>query len=408
MFALLASFVFLAAGEPLAPPLLTDAEVPRYLSPVELSEWKNSLVTAQRGQTRLNQANSVLSLIRPGTTAAPGIPVPGYKGPTNSNLTETVEQRTMRAQKMLDEGNAILAGITPSLAKLRSAASARAAELTKPLQFAAELTQVSWSAGVATAVAALQMKASEAGFKQVHVVGAFTLLADGKIQRPPALLTELRSAWAKQGAATLAVEPLNGYAYGSATGAQGVPTLSKGLRAPTSIRQAAVVWAELYSLSADSSQALLFVRLADAYTMRLVASEVVLTGVAATTPLATQSAGSLVLRDERSFIPRLAGAGDWIFGFDSESVPLAAAIMTHLVTRHSQLGTAASSFVVVAIGGDAPGTDGARAKWKLLPSKVELARAVFTVTATPTGAEPVAVGTLTWSVEEPARPATQR
>ena len=56
MFALLASLFVVAAGEPAAgPPLIPDAEVPRYLRTGELSEWGNAI---DRKSTRLNSSHT--------------------------------------------------------------------------------------------------------------------------------------------------------------------------------------------------------------------------------------------------------------------------------------------------------------------------------------------------------------
>ena len=60
MFSLLASFLMLAAGEPVAPSELTPAEVVRELKPAELAEWHNVMRVTALGQARSEEHTSEL------------------------------------------------------------------------------------------------------------------------------------------------------------------------------------------------------------------------------------------------------------------------------------------------------------------------------------------------------------
>ena len=55
--------------------------------------------------------------------------------------------------------------------------------------------------------------------------------------------------------------------------APAAPALSKGLKPATAPKQLAVLWAEQYVVGARGTQTLLFLRLADAHSFRLIASE---------------------------------------------------------------------------------------------------------------------------------------
>jgi hypothetical protein len=403
MHALLASLLLLAAGEAPPPaPVLPDAEVIKYLKPSELAEWSNAQRTTLVGQQRLRQGNSIMGTIR--------TPDPKAIKSGGAGLSETPEQTKARAQKIIDEGNAQIQQAMPSLTRLRAVAGARLAEKTKPIDFSSELPQGAWGASVSQAVVRLQKQARDAGFAKTHLVGAVVVQADGKLVRTSTLSDDLRAAWVKADAKSLAAAPAEGYAYAPAADSKTAPTFSKGVSPATAARQTAVLWAEFYALPSEGSLGLLFVRLADAYTMRVVASEAFLTSPTAVDAGAAPKMASAVFRDQRSFVPRLAASGDWVFAFDRESSALGSAVLTHAVVQQTKLGIAASPYLVVVTGAGVPSLDGVRAHWRVVPGKAEKPdpkEALFQVAATPVGAASTEVGRVVLRVDDAPKPAAK-
>ena len=134
------------------------------------------------------------------------------------------------------------------------------------------------------------------------------------------------------------------------TAAPAAPALSKGLNPATAPKQLAVLWAEQYVVGADGAQTLLFLRLADAHSFRIIASELVLTHTGATPVV-----GTVAFRDERSFIPRLTQSGEWTFGFERDSHPVGSALLTHLCLTQSKLSVAGDPYVAIVAGGGPAG-----------------------------------------------------
>lgn len=393
MYAFLASLIFVAAGEvaPPPPPSIPDAEVVRYLKSNELVEWNSAMRITAAGETRAKTGQSIM--------ATSGAAASANKGPKVGGLTETPEQVKARAQKMIDEGNAQIQQALPSLVRLRAAAAARAAEKTKPVVFSADLTPAAWNVAVTQSVVRLQKQARDAGYAKVHLIGSLSLLGDGKLSRPAEMTADLRAAWTKADDKSLAPVPAEGYAY--VPGAdKAAAALSKGLKAATAPKQFAVAWAEYYAVSADSGRGVLFLRLADAFTFRLIASEVAYTEFGA----AAAPAGvcAFALRDERSFLPRLAESGDWALGFDRASNPLGSALLAHLTVTQSKVGISAAPYVVIVAGGGPAGTDGVRAKWRAVTAAAPAGSLAFQVSSVPVGADPVEVGQLTVRLVAPA------
>jgi hypothetical protein len=108
------------------------------------------------------------------------------------------------------------------------------------------------------------------------------------------------------------------------------------------------------------------------------------------------------LRDERSFLPRLAESGDWVLGFDRASHPLGSALLAHLSITQSKLGIAAAPYVVIVAGGGPVGNEGVRAKWRATAATSPAGVSAFQITSIPNGAEGVEVGQLTLKVGVPA------
>jgi hypothetical protein len=393
MFALLASFLMLAAGEPVAPPAVTDVEVVRQLKPAELAEWHNAMRITTLGQTRIKQGQSIMETSIAAAAAT--------KGAKTGGLTETPEQIKIRAQKIIDEGNVQVQQAAPSLARLRLAAAQRVAEKMKPVDFTFEITAAAPPAALDAAVGRLHKQAVDLGYPSAHLIGSLRVSAAG-LERPAELTSDLRAAWSRRTGVALAAVPAEGYAYVPAV-APAAPALSKGLNPATAPKQLAVLWAEQYVVGADGAQTLLFLRLADAHSFRIIASELVLTHTGAAPVV-----GTVALRDERSFIPRLTQSGEWTFGFERDSHPVGSALLTHLCLTQSKLSVAGDPYVaIVAGGGPAGGVVGA--KWRATaveapatsPAAPTVAVTAFTVQGIPAGGAAVAVGPLTLRVGAP-------
>ena len=118
--------------------------------------------------------------------------------------------------------------------------------------------------------------------------------------------------------------------------------------------------------------------------------------------------GTVALRDERSFIPRLTQSGEWTFGFERDSQPIGSALLAHICLSQTKLSVAADAYVtIVAGGGPAGGVVGA--KWRATaveapatsPASPTVAVTAFTVQGIPAGGAAVAVGPLTLRVGAP-------
>jgi len=388
--ALLASLIFLAAGEPVPPPPLSDAEILRQLKPAEVMEWHNSMRITALGETRIKQGQSIMATSISAAAAS--------KGVKSGGLSETPEQIKLRAQKIIAEGTAQVRQVAPSLARLKLVASQRLAEQMKPVDFGAEIKAVAPADAFGGAAARLHKQAVDLGYASVHLIGTLRVGSAG-LERPAELTADLRSAWSRLSGAPLAPIPAEGYAYVPAVGTA-APSVSKGLKPAGAPKQVAVLWAEQYALTADGSQSLLFLRLADAQTFQIVGSEAAFLDLRAGPTPATGCA--FVLRDERSFIARLTqGAAAWVFGFERDSHPVGSALLTHLCLSQTKLAVAADAYVaVVTRTGPADGVVGAR--WRATAGQGQGGAIVFQVEGVPTGGAAVPVGPLTVRVTKPA------
>jgi hypothetical protein len=395
MYAFLASLIFVAAGEvaPPPPPTLPDTEVVRYLKPVELIEWNNALRITSAGLARVKVGQSIQATS--GTAAA-------RNGPKVGGLTETPEQVKARTQKIVDEGNAQIEKASPSLVRLRSLASMRAAELVKPVTFEVDCVQKPWDVAVAQSAASIQKFARNAGYSQVHLVGSFALIGGKELTRPATLTSAIRSACTKADGLLLAAAPAEGYLYQPIAG-QVAPSMSKGGKPAAAQRQSALLWGEFYSLSSDGTMGVLFLRLADAYTMRIIASEATFTVIDSVGPIKAPITCTLSLQDSRSFIPRLS-TSDWILGFENDSNPLGSAIIAHLCAAQTGLSVSAGPYLMIVTKGGRPGPDGVRVKWRAAPATTDGSHLAFDVSGQIEGASPVDVGLLTLKIALPAPP----
>jgi hypothetical protein len=376
MYALLASFLMLAVGEPVPPPPVPDAEVVHQLKPAELAEWHNSMRVNALGESRIRAGQSILA-----TSTAVSASTKGLK---NGGLSETPDQIKARAQKIIDEGTAQVRQVAPSLARLRLVAAQRVAEKLKPVEFAAELTAAAPAAALDAAVGRLHKQAVDLGYPSAHLIGSLRVSAAG-LERPVDLTAELRAAWSRRTGVALAAVPSEGYAYVPAV-APAAPALSKGLKPAAAPKQLAVLWAEQYALTTDGSQALLFLRLADAQSFQLVASEVVFVDQRPAAAPAPAAVCAFVLRDERSF--------------ERDSQPIGSALLAHLSLAQTKLAVAADAYVVIVAGGGPPGgVVGAR--WRAVVTEAPAGSLAFQVEGVPVGGAAVPVGTLTVRVVAP-------
>ena len=392
MPALLASLMFLAAGEvaPPAPPAIPDAEVVRYLKSNELVEWSNSLRISMAGESRVKTGQSILATVG-GSVAA--------TGPKVGGLTETPEQVKVRTQKIIDEGNAQIQQALPSLTRLRGVAAARAAELIKPVDFTEDFTQKPWEAAVAQGVGRLQKISRDMGFTQTHLIGGIAVLGDRSLSRPAMLSQDVRAAWTKLDERSLAPAPADGYAH---VPGQPAPALAKSLKPATAVKQVGVLWVEFYALTSDGSVGVLFLRLADAYSMRIISSEVALTefGPRASRGVALNCA--LELRDDRSFLPRLAQGGEWVLGFSRTSDPLGSALLAHLCVSQTKVGISAAPYLFIVAGGTPVAPESLRARWNVGQKETDGSYLAYSVGSQADALPAVDVGQLTLRVTAPA------
>jgi hypothetical protein len=224
----------------------------------------------------------------------------------------------------------------------------RYTDLTKTVDLTESLPQSKLAYCLNLASVRLQKIARDGGYKTHHLVGSITVLSDGKILKTPAVTESLRSAWVKADATSLAAVPEGGYIYKVGSGAT-APQLSKDWSV-NSPRNSTVVWAEVYGINADNSLTLLVVRMADAYTMHLIGSEIYLTTFNSSEVSTKPFTVTINLRDEKSFLPRLSTLKDWVVSYDRSNPPLASALLKHLCVNESKVGVGVSQSLVDILG----------------------------------------------------------
>jgi len=401
MLALLASLFVVAAGEPAAgPPTLPDAEVPRYLRTGELSEWGNAFRMVEQGMSRAQTGQGIVG------------------SATTPRIGETPEQVRARGEKMIAEGKTLVARAQPSLTRLRALATTRHAEQTKAVALGRDLAQTEWGYSLNLVAIRFQKLARDGGFAQVHLVGAVTQLADGKVVASPALADGLRDAWVKVDPKGLAPAPAAGYAF-LVNPAEGTTAFAKDWKKPGGVHQVAVAWAEVYPLATDGSLALLVVNLADAHTLRLVGCEVALTTFGPAELHAKPLTGAFALKDERNLLRRLVGTAEALAVFDREASPLGVALLRYINLRNVGLSVPVAEALAAVLGGDPALPEKMRLTWKVAPAPLAADPATkakpspysraFDVVAVP-GAKPAEVGQLLLRIDAaapaPAVPAT--
>lgn len=381
MLAILASLLLAASPAPVAQGTVSDADVPRYLRGGELSEWSRARLLLDQGQGRLAQGTSIVNTPR---------------APAKGAGFETPEQAKARGEAMIKEGEAQVQRANLTLNRLRHTASVRHADMTKAVSETIEIAGYPWSEGVLIASLRAQKTARDAGISEHHVIGAWSFGADGRPAPSAELADDLRVAWTKsQGdRAFLQAAPADGYKISPAAKAGEPPSFAADWKAPASTGQVALVWAEIYPVGATAS--LVFVRVADANGLRILSSECFLT--AGRSAVAGQRA-SLVLRDERSFLPRVSASAAWRLGYSREAChPLGSALLRHLCLRGDRVAVFAGDLLSDLLGAAPRLDDRANALWKIraLPG----ANGEFQVSAQRVDADAaVEVGVLTLRVE---------
>jgi hypothetical protein len=180
------------------------------------------------------------------------------------------------------------------------------------------------------------------------------------------------------------------------------PQLTKDWKV-SSPRNATVVWVEVYGLTNDNSLTLLMVRMADAYTMRLIGSEMYLTTFNPSESVAKVYHATVNLRDEKSFLPRLSSSGDRVVSYARTNSPLGNALLKHLCLSESKVGVGASQSLVDILGGDAPSLDGATATWKITSLEGNDLNKNFKISCEASGSDVIEVGQLSIKLEEQAK-----
>lgn len=393
MLGILAAALLSVTGAPAAAPQpLTDLEVPRYLRGGELSEWSRARQMYDAGQARLAQGTSIVNTPRT---------------PSVGSGFETPAEAKARGEKMVKEGQEQVARANITLARLRANAANRFAEMTKTVNEAADIPSQTWQDGLLLASVRGIKSARDAGCTQHHVVGTWSFDLQGAAQPNPALLDSLRAAWTKAQAERdfLRPEPAGGYRF-SAPGSDGLPpSFGPDWSAPARPGEVAVAWVEIHALNEGAS--LVILRVADANTLRLLASEAFLAAPDGSKPAFR---GTLSLRDDRSFLPRLSGQSQWRLGYAPGSPPLAAALLRHLCYRLGHVTVWADESLAGLLPGS-PGSPRSNAFWELrqipppapkTPAEAPAFQRVYRL-ASSAGAESVPVGELAIRLEPAAR-----
>ncbi len=353
---LLALLLSATSGPASAPQAMTDLEVPRYLRGGELAEWSRARQMHDAGQARVAQGTSIINTPR-FQSAGKGF--------------ETPAEAKARGEKMVKEGQEQVARAQLTLGRLRANAANRLAEMTKTVSDAADLPAQSWDDGLLLSAIRGIKSARDAGCSKHHLVGTWSFDTQGVPQANPALNESFRAAWSKAQAERplLQPAPAGGYRLGPPGSEGAPPTFAAGWTPPARPGEVALAWVEIHALNDEAS--LVFLRVADAYTLRLLASEAFLSSPKGTKP---SLRGTMSLRDDRSFLPRLATQPTWRLGYASGSPALGAAILRHLCYRLGHVTVWADEALVGLLPGSA-GASRANAVWELRPLPPPAAKA---------------------------------
>lgn len=346
---LLALLLSATAAPVAAPQVLTDLDVPRYLRGGEIAEWSRARQMHDAGQARLAQGTSIVNT--PRTQSVGG----GFESPAEAKA---------RGERLIAEGREQVARANLTLSRLRTNAANRFAEMTKTVNEAADIPAQTWQDGLLLSAVRGLKSARDAGCSRHHLVGTWSFDAQGAPQPNPALQEAFRAAWTKAQAERDLLQPAppGGYRLSPPAAEGEPPSFATGWVAPARPGEVALAWVEVHALTEEAS--LVFLRVADANTLRLLASEAFLTAPSGAKPALR---GTLNLRDDRSFLPRLSGQHSWRLGYASGSPALGAAILRHLCYRLGHVTVWADD----ALAGLLPGSAGPgrmNAAWELRPA----------------------------------------
>jgi hypothetical protein len=144
--------------------------------------------------------------------------------------------------------------------------------------------------------------------------------------------------------------------------------------------------------------------MADAYTMRLIGSEMYLTTFNPSESVAKVYNATVNLHDKKSFLPRLSSSGDRVVSYARTNSLLGNALLRHLCLSDSKVGVGASQSLVDILGGDAPGLDGAIATWKITSLEGNDLNKNFKISCEASGSDAIDVGLLSVKLEEQLKP----
>jgi hypothetical protein len=276
---------------------------------------------------------------------------------------ETPAEAKARGERMVAEGREQIARANVTLQRLRLTATQRFADLTKTVNDAADLPAQSWQDGLLLSVVRGVKSARDAGCTLHHLVGTWSFDAQGVARENPSLHETFRAAWAKAQAERdfLQATPSGGYRLSPPTTEGAPPTFAAGWATPALPGTTAIAWLEVHALNAGAS--LVFLRVADAHSLRLLASETFLAAPDGSKPAFR---GTLSLRDDRSFLPRLSGQTTWRLGYAPGTPALGAAILRHLCHRLGHVTVWADDALVGLLPGSA-GPSRANATWEFKP-----------------------------------------
>ena len=367
---------------------INDADVPPLLRGGEMTEWSRARRMFEDGRNRAAQGRSIAE--------TPRVPLKGSGGES----PEAAKQRGLAIQK---EGEEAMGRANLTLDRLRAVASARLADQTKTVSAASELGSQAWSEGALVAAVRGIKAARDAGATRHHVLGVWTFDAAGAPSRGAELTTDLREAWRKAQAERdyLQPEPAGGYRLAPGPDAAHPVLLSAedaGAEAPGKV---AVAWGEVHVLADDLS--IVLIRVADAHSLRLLASEAFLCSPRGDK---VPRRAALTLRDDRSFLPRLAASSSWRLGVAPDAPALGASLLRHVCHRLGQVPVWADD--ALAALGIAALPARANAVWSIKPvSPAPAGERLYKLDSTPTtpGARPVSVGQLGFRVESTEAPA---
>lgn len=394
MLAVLASLLMAAAPAPTAPATLPDIDVPRYLRGGEISQWSRARVDFDNGQAEYERGVNIIN-----------VPRQTLKG----SGFETPEQAKARGEAMKASGQAKRDRARETLDRLRYVAAVRYADSIKSAVETIEFPGYAWTEGLLVASVRAQKVARDAGMTSQHVLGAWTFGSDGKATASGELVDDLRAAWSKaQGERTfLQPVPAAGYHATPPAAPDAAPAFAADWIAPTGPSQVALVWAEVYSVSSTAS--LVFIRVADAHSLRLVASECFVTAGKSTV---SGLRASVTLKDERSFLPRAAALATLRFGYPREAChPLGTALLRHLCVRGDRVAVPAGELLSDLLPDSGRLDDRANASWQI--KAVPGVPGDFRVASQPVGSKSLTeVGLLSFRLEavqpaDPAKPAAK-